>query len=659
MATSKGIRAGRAFVELFADDSKLVRGLKAAEAKVMAFGRSMQTLGKGMMALSGAVLAPLVGSAKVFANMGDAVAKMSKRTGVSAETLSELRFVAAQTGTEFEALEVAFRKMQRNIYDAGRGISTAVDALAALGLEFKDLDGLKPEDQFKRLADRIGALTDPTKRAAIAMMLFGRTGTNLLPMFAVGAQGIEAMQEQARQLGLTMSTQDAAAAEALTDAFQAMLSVLKRGVFVVGSALAPVLQRAAEWLTTVAVKSADWLRENKGLIVNLLKTAVAVGAAGAALVAFGKALTTIVGLTARLGGVKLLGLAAVGAGVAYIVKQTDAGGKAVRRLGDHFTELRSRAEETYSAISDAMAGGDIALAAKVLWLGLRVEWTRGANALEETWLRATHRMKQEIHSAWTGLTMGIEAIWHGLEVAWIEVTSFMAKTWIDMNRQMEVSGLKLAKTLLRAWASMKELASGIAHGRSPSQMQRRTEARHAEIEGGHEIQKASTEKAAAEQKADVEARRRQARQEAASLHEQVLSKLASELVGKLDAMGEDYAQRLSQNETDLAEAVRQFRQAVADAKTTRWLAEAETAASQAGRGLDAAIKDALAGLGDCMELQVERARGFGAAGTFNAAALLGLQAGGVQDRIANATERTAKGVESLRQDVRNNVATFS
>jgi len=38
MSASGTIRAGRAFVELFADDSKLVRGLKAAQAKLKAFG---------------------------------------------------------------------------------------------------------------------------------------------------------------------------------------------------------------------------------------------------------------------------------------------------------------------------------------------------------------------------------------------------------------------------------------------------------------------------------------------------------------------------------------------------------------------------------------------------------------------------------------------
>jgi len=65
----------------------------------------------------------------------------------------------------------------------------------------------------------------------------------------------------------------------------------------------------------------------------------------------------------------------------------------------------------------------------------------------------------------------------------------------------------------------------------------------------------------------------------------------------------------------------------------------------------------LSGLGDLLQTAGDRT--IGVAGTFNAAALLGLQAGGADDRIANATERTAKGVEGLRQDVRNNRAAFT
>lgn len=154
MANTTSIRAGRAFVELFADDSKLVRGLRSAERKLRAFGDGIRSLGLKMTAIGAGLLTPLIGSTKAFSAMGDSVAKMAKRTGLSVGTVSELGYAASQSGIQMEALENGVRRMQRSIYDAGRGLSTAVDGLADLGLSYKDLANLSPEEQFKRNRSR-------------------------------------------------------------------------------------------------------------------------------------------------------------------------------------------------------------------------------------------------------------------------------------------------------------------------------------------------------------------------------------------------------------------------------------------------------------------------------------------------------------------------
>jgi hypothetical protein len=261
MPAAGAIRAGQAFVELFADDSRLVRGLRQAEKRLKAFGSRIQGVGLRVAGAGAAMLTPMIAAAKTFATMGDDVAKMAKRTGLSVEALSELQFVASQTGTDIKTLEGGFRRMQRSIYDAGRGLSTATDALKDLGLRFEDLDGLTPEDQFKLLAERISQVDDPTKRAAIAMSLFGRSGTALLPMFAQGAAGIEQLQAKARELGLTMSTEDAQAAEVFTDSLDKLWKAVKMGVFRVGAALAPTLTRLADILTRVVVQVGAWIDE--------------------------------------------------------------------------------------------------------------------------------------------------------------------------------------------------------------------------------------------------------------------------------------------------------------------------------------------------------------------------------------------------------------
>ncbi len=113
MASSQSIRAGRAFVELFADDTKLVRGLRAAEKRLKAFGASVQSIGTKIFGLGAAAIAPLLATTNVFSEMGDQLAKMSARTGISVESLSELGYAAQQSGTDMETLEGGVRKLQK------------------------------------------------------------------------------------------------------------------------------------------------------------------------------------------------------------------------------------------------------------------------------------------------------------------------------------------------------------------------------------------------------------------------------------------------------------------------------------------------------------------------------------------------------------------
>lgn len=456
MSNTTSIRAGRAFVELFADDTKLVRGLRSAERRLRTFGNGIRTLGLKMMAIGGALLAPLIGSAKAFSKMGDAVAKMAKRTGLSVETLSELRFVASQTGTEFATLENGFRRMQRSIYDAGRGLSTALDALTDLGLRFEDLDGLSPEAQFKLLAEHIRQIKDPTKKAAIAMSLFGRTGTNLLPMFNQGADGINALQEEARRLGLTMRGEDAKAAEDFTDAMNSLWKVVKMTTFHIGAALAPALEKMTDVVTNIAVKINDWIQQNRAVIVTIGKVILAVLAGGAALVVLGTIISGLGLVIGKLAAVitgmgtvfQMLGAAiaflvspiglvitALGTLGAYLVYTTDVAGQAVDWLGTKFGTLKDDAVTAYQGIADAMAAGDMALAAKVLWLTVKMEWTRGVNYLEKMWLNFKHFFVRIGYDAFDGVRAAWQMIQHGIMVGIIEIQAAFKRLGARISRR--------------------------------------------------------------------------------------------------------------------------------------------------------------------------------------------------------------------------------
>ena len=108
-----------------------------------------------------------------------------------------------------------------------------------------------------------------SEKAAIAQKVFGRAGADLIPLFDQGAEGMEKLRQQARDLGVVF-TQDAANAAAdFTDAQNELKS-----------ALAGVQQNIAKNLIPVITKLTRFVTENDGVIVAL---GIAAGVLGAAL----------------------------------------------------------------------------------------------------------------------------------------------------------------------------------------------------------------------------------------------------------------------------------------------------------------------------------------------------------------------------------------
>jgi len=207
VANTQGIRAGRAYVELGVND-KISAGLRAAQRRLQAFGAALA--GAGV-----AILTPMIGAAKVFADFGSELNDMAGRTGMAVEALSELGYAADMTGTDLATVEVGVRRMQKTLSAARDGSKEASDALAKLGISAAKIATLAPEQQFEAIAQSLRGISDPTERAAAAMSVFGKGGTALLPMVA----DLDALRKKARALGLTMTTEQASAADELGDSY--------------------------------------------------------------------------------------------------------------------------------------------------------------------------------------------------------------------------------------------------------------------------------------------------------------------------------------------------------------------------------------------------------------------------------------------------------
>ncbi len=646
MAKSGSIRAGKAYVELFADSSRLIKGLRLAERKLRAFGNNIRNLGLKMTALGAAVTLPVLKAARSFSKMGDQVAKMAKRTGLSVETLSELRYVASQTGTEFESLEMAFRRMQRSIYDAGRGLSTAVDALADLGLTFEDLKDLSPEEQFKLLAERLSLIEDPTRRAGIAMSLFGRSGTNLLPMFAAGAAGIEKLQKEARELGLTISSVDAAAAEEFTDALDRLWKSVKMGVFYVGASLAPALQKVSEMVTKIIAHINKWINANRGLIVMVAAVGAALVTAGLLLITFGASVSLVAAMVGKLAAVfKLTGSAvslllspvglvvtALSALAAAIVYYSGTGGKAIEWLKGKLNSLASDAKLSISAISNALAAGDIALAAQILWLTLKMYWLRGIKVLSGCWLKFKKVFLQIAYDAFYGLQAAWQIAVNAITIAMIETTAALKKTWANFSSWHARTVEKLANWIAKKWFWLQSLFDDTIDMTFVNEyLDTESKRRFDQIED----QRTESLKQAEQQRRDL-------RDSASKEHEDNLNDLATDYNDQADKLNNEYKQRIADTEEKLKQARSQWQTAIA--------------AAREGDDKAKSVERQLAGIGDFLTAQVQK---ISVVGTFNPAELSGLGTGSAMDRTAIASEQTALNTKRLLEETKNNNSSFS
>jgi hypothetical protein len=476
MATSNAIRAGRAFVELFADTSKLDRALKQVGRKFSAFGTMLSGWGKAMAGAGAAIIAPMLIATKLTGEMGEKFGNMAQRTGASVEALTGLAYVASQTGTSIETVENGIRKMQKSLEDAAGGSKEASDALAELGMSAQDLQGLSPDEQFKKLGDAIGKLPSPSQRAAVAMKIFGKTGTELLPMFAQGADGINGLIDRAKELGLVLSGQDIAAAGAFNDKMDEMWQVVRAAGFAIGSALLPVLTTTINVVEKALAIVINWVKAHKEAVVwtlavgaGLLALGAAFYVAGTAIVfavsvigAVGSALATVWAAITAIGGAiaavltspLLLAIGVVAALGAAFVWVSGAGGKAMAWLGSKFGELKDMAMEAFQGIANALLAGDIELAAKIVWVILRMAWETGIHWLEGLWLGFKLDFVKAAYGMYFGAQAAFELLTHWLTVAWVETIAALQSGWIAFTSWYHRTVEGLANWLAKKWVDI-------------------------------------------------------------------------------------------------------------------------------------------------------------------------------------------------------------
>ena len=388
--------------------------MRRVSQRLNAFGSSLKSIGLQATAVGAAIVAPFGLATSQFIKAGDTLEKMALRTGISVESLSELSFAAGMSGTSLETVEKASRKLSQSIFEAINGSKQLEESFALLGISVNEIRDLSPEEQFALIGDALSRVENDTDKAALALRLLGKSGTELFPLFSTGADGLRALTDQAKSLGLTIGTETAQQAALLGDSIDTLKGVVTRTVFEIGAAISGPLITAAQVLTSVAAGVLAFVKETRGLVVGAAAAGVAVlglggailtlagGFAIASLAASGLAAAT--GLLATIFGAMVsplgaLALALAG-GVGALLTFTDAGSVAIDFFKQKFASVLPVARAVIGGLSDALAGGEVQLAFEILATGIRVVWLETLDFLLEKWGGAASSVLTAFSSFW-------------------------------------------------------------------------------------------------------------------------------------------------------------------------------------------------------------------------------------------------------------------
>lgn len=208
------------------DTTSYSKGLKKAKTDTSTFAdffKSKLDLLKNPFVVMGAAATAAAGVMLTkFAAAGDAIEKMSVRTGIAAHDVQSMTFAFEQSGQDASTFENSVKKLNMQLVDLDRGVQLAVDNFADIGVAAKDLEGLNQADRIRLVVKSLANIKDEGKRAGVALKIFGRAGMQMIPLI----KDMEALETQYKKMGIGMTQEQVDSAAILTDSWNILTKSL-------------------------------------------------------------------------------------------------------------------------------------------------------------------------------------------------------------------------------------------------------------------------------------------------------------------------------------------------------------------------------------------------------------------------------------------------
>ena len=241
--------------------------LKKSQGALSGFNSFVKDWKTQLTAVSGV----LVAVAKSTANFGEEALKGAQRAGATVEAYTALAYSAKQADLDSQQLTVGLKALSQNMVEAANHTGNGAVLFDRLKISATDANGkLRPvEEVLLDVADAFAKHADGAGKSDTAVGLFSKAWQEFLPWMNLGSAAIRKQQQEARDLGVTMSEESARAAAQLNEEIKRLTAATEGLTLQLGVPLARAFSTGIELTSKMIAKVRELNSETSNAGQNL------------------------------------------------------------------------------------------------------------------------------------------------------------------------------------------------------------------------------------------------------------------------------------------------------------------------------------------------------------------------------------------------------